>query len=74
MSGVASFIEVELVEQLALVALQLPHHRKHPAAQCGARTESLFAAGINGLLQQNLPEPDMALDRTNPDCAHFTVT
>ena len=39
-------VEVELVEQLALIALQPPHHGKPPAPY-GAGTESLFAANIN---------------------------
>src|SRR5262245_1047562 len=48
-----------LVEQLALIALQPPHHRK-PPPQCGARTESLFANDSNGLLQQNRPISDLS--------------
>jgi len=35
-------IETELIEQLALITLQPPHHRKTPAARRGAETESVF--------------------------------
>jgi hypothetical protein len=35
-------IETEFIEQLALITLQPPHHRKTPAAQRGAGTESVF--------------------------------
>src|SRR5262245_9699582 len=55
-----SIIEVELVEQLALIALQPPHHCK-PLPQCGATTESLFADDSNGLLQQNRPQPALSI-------------
>jgi len=54
MIGRNHVIEMELIEQLALIALQPPHHRKPPPLN-GAGTESLFAANSNRLLQQNLP-------------------
>jgi len=55
MIGRNHVIEMELIEQLALIALQPPHHRKPPPLN-GAGTESLFAANSNRLLQQNRPK------------------
>jgi hypothetical protein len=57
MIGRNNVIEMELIEQLALIALQPPHHRKPPPLN-SAGTESLFAANSNRLLQQNLPLAD----------------
>jgi hypothetical protein len=37
-----NIIETEFIKQLALITLQPPHHRKTPAAQRGAETESVF--------------------------------
>src|SRR5262245_43419411 len=46
-------IETEFIEQLALITLQPPHHRKTPAAQRGAETEPVFEVEGKCLLQQN---------------------
>src|SRR5262245_27265653 len=46
-------IEMKLIEQLALITLQPPHHRKTPAAARAVPTESVFEVEGNGLLQQN---------------------
>src|SRR5262245_29145802 len=51
-------IEMELIEQPALITLQPPHHRKTPAAARAVATESVFEVEGNRLLQQNLPETD----------------
>jgi hypothetical protein len=56
MIGRNNDIEMELIEQLALIALQPPIYRQPPAAQHRASTQSLFAVNSNRLPQQNLPK------------------
>ena len=46
-------LEVERVEQLALVALAPPHHRTAPSMPPPQRRESRFAGPLNPVLQQN---------------------
>src|SRR5437867_2830901 len=48
-----NLIKMELIKQLSLIVVQPPHHRPPPQQNGLRATESLFAAILNGLLQQN---------------------
>ena len=51
--------KMKLVEQLTLVTLQTAHHGSTSPQIRLNTTESRFAACLNRLLQQNLPEADI---------------
>src|SRR5215208_3761545 len=52
-------IELKLIEKLRLFALQPTHHGLPPTKIRVSKMESRFAASLNRLLQQNLPDADV---------------
>jgi len=52
-------VEIERIQQLALIVLAPPHHRTAPSMAASRKTESRFVASLKPVLQRNRPLADL---------------